>query len=111
MECQVGNRRVDIEVHKFPVVKKGHVSMNTICNIFSVKDTGKKGFARRGDQLGSGKAYQSTVDHYDKWTGKKWALTRALEVTECFKGRENKPERTEIWEFFKAKFGGKKFKS
>jgi hypothetical protein len=123
MECVINGKRLEVCVRKF---KNEGVPflINTVCMIFDVADTTKKGDARRGDMLGRGVAYQSVKDKYDKWTGKKLAFSRALDDAQPDRLRPiweehpanpepsvvlTKQERTQLWSFFKSKFGGKRF--
>ena len=129
MECLVNDKRFDICVKKFPVKKagkaKGKVCIDTICMIFSVTDLTKKGDDRRDSMLGQGRSHQSITDNYDKWLGKKHAFKRALDDAQPDRLRPiweehpanpepsvvlTKQERTQLWSFFKDKFGGNKFK-
>jgi len=110
MECVVSEMRVDVCVRKIKNSKVPSL-IDTVCMIFEVVDTTKKGDERRGNMLGRGVAFQNITDSYDKWLGKKISFTRALndakkDVPNLF----TKQERTDLWSFFKDKFGGNKFK-
>lgn len=53
-------------------------------------------------QIGFGVAKQSPRDVYNKRTGKKWALRRAMANAQL----NDKNERKKVWDLFIAKFGG-----
>lgn len=58
------------------------------------------------DRIGQALAKQNPLDTYDKITGKKISLTRALQCDDCIE--LDKGMRTTIWNAFRATFGFKR---